>query len=80
MTQEVIDTGELPNDGSGDPLRLAFDKINNNFANLFSLTTGNTEVELIDPTGTTYSSQQTGGNVNIGNIYIRIDNIVRSSV
>ena len=71
MTQEVIDTGELPNDGSGDPLRLAFDKINNNFANLFSLTTGNTEVvELIDPTGTTYSSQQTGGNVNIGNIYI----------
>ncbi len=48
MTQEVIDTGEVPNDGSGDPLRLAFDKINNNFANLFALApTAN--VELIDP-------------------------------
>lgn len=71
MTQEIIDTGELPNDGTGDPLRLAFDKINNNFANLFSLTSGNAEITLIDPTGTTYSSAQpVGGNVNIGNIYI----------
>ena len=35
MSQEIIETGETPNDGSGDPLRTAFDKINNNFANLF---------------------------------------------
>ena len=37
MTQQIIDTGAVPNDGSGDPLRQAFDKINNNFANLFAL-------------------------------------------
>ena len=30
--------GELPNDGTGDPLRVAFSKINNNFANLQTLT------------------------------------------
>lgn len=34
--QEVINIGALPNDGQGDPLRVAFQKINNNFAALFS--------------------------------------------
>ena len=49
MSQEIIETGETPNDGSGDPLRTAFDKINNNFANLFTLTTSNPEIlQLID--------------------------------
>jgi hypothetical protein len=33
--QEVINIGALPNDGQGDPLRVAFQKINNNFAKLF---------------------------------------------
>lgn len=66
-TPEIINTGDLPNDGSGDPLRLAFDKINNNFANLFAITA--VEGELIpteqvvegQPTGNTFS-----GNINIG--------------
>ena len=31
MAQEIINIGALPNDGSGDPLRVAFQKINNNF-------------------------------------------------
>lgn len=34
--QEIINIGALPNDGQGDPLRVAFQKINNNFAKLFS--------------------------------------------
>lgn len=34
MSLEVINIGALPNDGTGDPLRTAFEKINNNFANL----------------------------------------------
>lgn len=33
---EIINIGNLPNDGEGDPLRVAFGKINNNFADLFS--------------------------------------------
>jgi hypothetical protein len=36
MTQEIINTGSLPNDGAGDPLRTAFQKINNNFEQLYS--------------------------------------------
>lgn len=34
-TQQIINIGTLPNDGEGDPLRVAFGKINNNFSNLF---------------------------------------------
>lgn len=35
-SQEFIDVGSAPNDGQGDPLRTAFEKVNNNFATLFS--------------------------------------------
>lgn len=34
--REIINIGALPNDGQGDPLRVAFQKINNNFSSLFS--------------------------------------------
>lgn len=54
-SQEVINIGTLPNDGEGDPLRVAFGKINNNFANLFqtfvnstvAYTFGNTAGQVI---------------------------------
>ena len=34
MTYELVDVGAAPDDGNGDPLRTAYIKINNNFANL----------------------------------------------
>jgi hypothetical protein len=37
--QQVINVGAVPNDGTGDPLRTAFIKINDNFTNLFATTT-----------------------------------------
>ena len=37
LTPLLIDIGQLPNDGTGDPLRIAFDKINNNTARLAEL-------------------------------------------
>ena len=55
INYEIINIGTSPNDGSGDPLRVAFDKINNNFANLSSTavissntyTTGNIANQVI---------------------------------
>lgn len=44
MTQQIINIGALPNDGSGDPLRTAFNKINTNFTELYS--TGEFAVEV----------------------------------
>lgn len=34
-SQEIINIGASPNDGEGDPLRIAFSKVNDNFSNLF---------------------------------------------
>lgn len=39
-SQEIINIGALPNDGTGDPLRTAFGKINNNFSTLWNTSTG----------------------------------------
>lgn len=36
MAQQMINVGTTPNDGSGDPLRTAFEKCNNNFTELYS--------------------------------------------
>ena len=74
MTQQIIDTGTVPNDGSGDPLRQAFDKINNNFANLFALAT-TASVEMIDPNQFPEGDSNTAnfsGNItiNANNIYL----------
>ena len=33
---EIINVGATANDGTGDPLRVAFEKVNNNFTNLWS--------------------------------------------
>jgi len=62
MTQEIIDIGELANDGTGDPLRVAFDKINNNFTQLYNTASvdgpnGSVQFALANTVGnvTTYS-------------------------
>jgi hypothetical protein len=35
MARQIINTGQTPNDRTGDPLRTAFDKINGNFSELY---------------------------------------------
>lgn len=36
MAQQTINIGSAPNDGTGDPLRTAFDKTNDNFNELYA--------------------------------------------
>lgn len=36
MAQQTINIGTVANDGTGDPLRTAFDKINDNFTELYN--------------------------------------------
>ena len=53
---QIINIGTTPNDGEGDPLRVAFQKVNNNFANLWatgfntleSITFGNTTQSIFE--------------------------------
>ena len=36
MTQQIINVGAAPNDGTGDQLRTSFDKCNQNFTELYT--------------------------------------------
>lgn len=45
MAKKIINTGSSDNAGNGDPLRVAFSKINDNFTELYTLT-GGTALDL----------------------------------
>lgn len=65
MSQQIIDIGQFPNDPSADAIRLAFDKVNNNFTDLYS---GNSAagVDFITPgRGITVSPASGTGNVTV---------------
>lgn len=63
MTKQIIDIGTSPNKGDGDPLRIAFDKINNNFTELYtgpqSLTQD--EIDQLSPEFGTFVYNKTSG-------------------
>lgn len=46
MTKQTINIGSAPNDSTGDPLRTAFTKINNNFDDLYSNGAGGSNFRL----------------------------------
>lgn len=60
LTLLSIDIGDLANDGTGDPLRVAFEKINNNFSTISLLNSGGEEGSVQFKVGNTYS-----GSVNL---------------
>lgn len=35
MAKQIINIGQTPNDNSGDPIRVSFNKINENFTELY---------------------------------------------
>lgn len=45
MAKQTINIGALPNDGTGDPLRTAMDKANDNFDELYTITPNNQVVD-----------------------------------
>jgi hypothetical protein len=48
MAQQVINIGAAPNDGSGDNLRSAFDKINDNFSEVYAKGAAGANFDLSD--------------------------------
>ena len=61
MVQQVIYTGQAPNDSTGDNLRLAFTKVNSNFSEIY----GNVWTGTIQLIGNTITTNSTAGNLNI---------------
>jgi hypothetical protein len=74
MTRQNINIGSNPNDGQGDPLRVAFTKVNQNFTELYT-NIGSSDFTLIDNNITTNTTNRDinispngSGNVNIGSL------------
>lgn len=63
MAQQVIGIGAAANDGTGDPVRSAFNKTNLNFTDLYGLT--------VDPTGHTTSTSEVWWNEAAGHLQVR---------
>ena len=64
MAKQVINIGSVANDGTGDPLRTAFDKVNDNFTELYADDAG--DVNSVNA-GTGISVNQTTGAVTVTN-------------
>ena len=62
MAKQTVNLGSSANDGTGDPLRTAFDKINDNFDELYLYSTA-ASGNNITITGNTIASDNTNGNV-----------------
>lgn len=58
MAKQTINIGTVANDGTGDPLRTAFDKINDNFTELYSDDAG--DVNSVSGSGGLEVDQTTG--------------------
>ena len=48
MAKQILNIGAAPNDGNGDPLRDAMDKVNDNFNELYTALGGNTPTQVVN--------------------------------
>jgi hypothetical protein len=82
MSQELIDFGVFPNDPDADAIRTAFQKSQNNFTELYTLTVS-TGVVSVQP-GAGISVNQTQGNVtvtaNISSVTVQTANNLRVGI
>jgi hypothetical protein len=64
MAQQTINIGATANDGTGDQLRTAFDKVNDNFIEVYT-ELGGTSLSNISISGNTISTDDTNGSLTI---------------
>jgi len=64
MAQQTINIGSTANDGTGDQLRTAFDKVNDNFNEIYT-ELGGTSLSNISISGNTISTDDTNGNLTL---------------
>ncbi len=62
MARQVINVGVTPNDGTGDPIRTAYIKCNNNFGELYSRLQENPPTSAVGSPGDTAGMYAVGTN------------------
>ena len=76
MTRQIINIGTGPDSYTGDNLRTAFTKVNDNFAQLYVGNVGaNTSINVL-----TANTVSTNGNVNAGNVLVQYQVIASGNV
>lgn len=70
MAQELINIGTTPNDGTGDSLRTAFTKINNNFTQIFQTASDVSNVFTVGTTADQILFQTTANNFTTGTFQV----------
>lgn len=82
MTKQTINIGSAANDKTGDPLRIAFDKVNQNFTELYAAAFGGLDLTELaqdsaaamlvngnhDGVSVTYTDNQNKINISINDI------------
>lgn len=66
MADQIINIGAAPNDGTGDPLRTAFSKTNNNFSELYTATGANSNSISVPVSAQVGGPTILLGSVNVG--------------
>lgn len=76
--QDVINVGATPNDGTGDPLRDAMVKVNDNFKDLFSNAVVNTNITVGNNSVNVFANSTTifTGNVTTGSGGLKVNSSV----
>lgn len=67
MTQQIINTGALPNDGTGDTIRVAYTKINSNFTEVYAAIVNGSNASVGLDFGT-FTGANTGIELDLGSI------------
>lgn len=76
MTRQIINIGTGPDSYTGDNLRTAFTKVNDNFAQLYVGNVGaNTSINVL-----TANTVSTNGNVNAGNVLVQYQVIASGNI
>lgn len=80
MAKQVINIGTYPSDGTGDPLRVSFNKINQNFTELYTLTGG--DASTLTELAQDYAASMftNGAHSNIAVEYDDVNNKINLSV
>ena len=65
MSQLIINTGNVSNDGTGDPLRVAFSDVNNNFSQIWSAGLVGSNITIAN---NTIQVTNTNGNLNLATV------------
>jgi len=62
MAQQIINVGASPDDGTGDPIRTAYQKCNNNFGELYSRYQTSVPTDVFGSVGDTAGMYATDAN------------------